>query len=693
MPSGRPTSISYALKALLAGLALGLAALFALSPWGAAWDHFVYDNAFVLRGPRPAPADLVIVAIDEPSFAALGLSWPWPRSVHGELLDRLFADGARVVALDIVFAQPSQPKSDQRLAQALARHAGVVLAADVNLIQDKAFAQEMVVGPWPGLLGPETGLGVVNLPVDADGFVRRVDTGRAGLPALSLAAAQRHAVAGGRELPPLPPEGLAGIDYLGPARTIKTVSYYQALLPGHLPAGFFKDKLVLVGVATTSTLDARRQAAEYFPVPFSRWGHGYLAGVEIHAQAAATWLEGAGLRVLSRRAALLLGLSLGALSCLLFFSLRPALGSLVWAGEMLLIPAAIYGLFVNEHLWVPPSFFILTMTAGFLVSPFLHYWRVWRERNFIRRAFATYLAPPVVQQLLSQPSRLKLTGDTLPATVLFSDLAGFTNMSERMKPQEVVEVMNRFLGRSAEIVLDRGGMVDKFVGDSVMALWGVPLPDPDQADKACLAALDMQALMDALNQEGLPGGAGELRLRIGINSGPVVAGNIGGERYFNYTVLGNEVNLASRLEGLNRLYGTGIMLSQRTMDLLGPGLVCRPLDLVRVKGQKTRWPCISFWAGRGLCPRSSQGSWNCTPRVWPATRTGSSLPPAAGGLRPWNWSPPTAPAGPWPAAAGNINKTPRRKNGTGYSPPPANRFKRGFAVPRAPGATGWELVV
>jgi adenylate cyclase len=225
--------------------------------------------------------------------------------------------------------------------------------------------------------------------------------------------------------------------------------------------------------------------------------------------------------------------------------------------------------------------------TAYLVSPFVHYWRTWQEKTFIRRAFAMYLAPQVVNRLLEQPDRLNLGGEAVEATVLFSDLAGFTTFSERLTPHQVIALLNRYLGRFSEIVFDHQGMIDKFIGDAVMAVWGVPLAQADHAGQACRTALAMERAVEELKRRevGLTGLTVEVR--VGLNSGPMVAGNVGASRFFNYTVLGHEVNLASRLEGLNRVDGTRIILGQGTAELVAEAFELRELDRVRVKGQAT----------------------------------------------------------------------------------------------------------
>jgi adenylate cyclase len=579
----RPTHTVW-LKAGVAGAAMAVAALICLSPWGRAGDLLAYDTLFLLVGARPAPPELVVVAIDEPSFATLQRQWPWPRSLHAQLLDRLREDGAAVVALDMVFAEPSRPEEDAALARALALWERAVLAADVDVIRDPAYVHETVVMPMAALQARHTG--VVNFPVDADGFVRRVRLRGARMPPLAAAAADLYRPGSVARADANTGAGALAIDYLGPARSVRTVSYYQALLPGHLPAGFFAGKLVFVGMASSSVVDAAAPAPDHFPTPFTRWGGGYMPGVEIHAQLAAALIEGRVLRSAAPGSALGIGLLAAGLLSVVFYRARPvwsALALLGWAGACAGVAVA---LLVHARVYVAIGPLVLPVALSYLGSTFVQYWLTRREKAFIRRAFASYVSPAVVRRLIEQPDRLRLGGEVITASVLFTDLAGFTPLSERLPPEALVEVLNRHLGAFSEVVLSHDGMVDKYVGDSVMAIWGAPLPSADHAARACRAAVDMRAAMAALDAELYPQWGVHLTVRVGINTGSMVAGNVGGRRAFNYTVLGNAVNLASRLESLNKVYGTVALIGEETCAAAGDTMVLREVDLVRVRGQE-----------------------------------------------------------------------------------------------------------
>jgi len=222
---------------------------------------------------------------------------------------------------------------------------------------------------------------------------------------------------------------------------------------------------------------------------------------------------------------------------------------------------------------------------AYLPSPVFHYFAEVREKRFIHKTFDSYLNPSVVKALAERPEMLRPGGKRVQGSVLFLDVADFTTLSENYPPEVLIQIINRFLGTMAEIVMRNEGMIDKFIGDAVMAAWGAPLQQPDHALRACRAALEMEvAMVDiAAREEQLTGA--RLQARIGINSGEMLAGNVGGTRRFDYSVYGNEVNTASRIEGVNKLYGTHLMIGENTARVVADQFVLREVDRVLLKGK------------------------------------------------------------------------------------------------------------
>ena len=359
-----------------------------------------------------------------------------------------------------------------------------------------------------------------------------------------------------------------------------------ALDPDHyLPPDFFKDKLVFLGFSTQSAAELKNQVKDHYEVPFSRWGGGLMAGVELHAQIAQNLIDGTVLKGPGLKATLLLGLLLGLFSSILFFITRPALSVAVFLAESAVFLGTAYIFFSYYYVRLPLLFMLVPTGTSFFVSHSFHYWQTWKEKNFIRKAFSTYISPQMLQVLIRRPDLLNLGGETVEATVLFLDIAGFTSISEKLAPEALFDILNRYLKEFTTVILSNSGMIDKYIGDAVMAVWGVPVSQDSHAILACKTALEMRDAVNTLWANGDSERTPRLQIRIGINSGRMMAGNVGGTGRFSYTVLGNEVNLASRLEGVNKVYRSAIVVGENTAELVKDTFELRELDLIRVKGK------------------------------------------------------------------------------------------------------------
>jgi adenylate cyclase len=208
-----------------------------------------------------------------------------------------------------------------------------------------------------------------------------------------------------------------------------------------------------------------------------------------------------------------------------------------------------------------------------------------KQRVYIKKAFQSFVAPDVVNEILKHPNLLRLGGERRELTILFSDIRGFTSLSEAMEPEVLVDLLHEFLNPMSEIIVTHGGTIDKYIGDAIMALFGAPLINPDHPVMACRTALAMMAKLKVLNEDWESRGRPTMRIGLGLNSGDAAVGNMGSDRLFNYTAIGDNVNLASRLEGLNKYYGTSILISSSTAQALGGQFVLREVDQVRVKGK------------------------------------------------------------------------------------------------------------
>ncbi|EHJ47606.1 adenylate/guanylate cyclase with Chase sensor [Solidesulfovibrio carbinoliphilus subsp. oakridgensis] len=569
---------------LAAGLALwGLVFLAGLSPFGASLENMALDAAYALRSRGDRPPGLLVVAVDEPSFQAIGLPWPWPRRLHAKLLTRLHAAGARLVVLDMVFAEPSGPPGnadDAALAGALGDAGPVVLAMALDTADDPAFARQILVPPLPLFRDKAAGAGLAVLTPDRDGAIRRFATRHAGLPTLAGAALRLLAKDGAV------PDAKGLIDFPGPARTIDTVSYADVIDPDRpLPAEHIRDRVVVVGRSLAASAAPLGQA-DTFATPLSRVTGQPTPGPEIQAAILYTMLRGAPGREIPLAAMLGFGGCLLPVAGAVLFRLRPvpaAASALGLAAGLLALSA---GLFVWRFVWAPPMLLAGGLTLAGAAATLYRGLEERREKRFLARAFSRYLAPQVVRDLINRPELLELGGREAEVTVFFSDLAGFTSFSETLSPKELIGLLNAWFTPATDIILRSGGTLDKFIGDAIMAFWGAPLADPAHAAKALGAALALRDALASLSRDFADRGLPVLDARMGLHAGPAVVGNVGSRERFDYTVLGDTVNLASRLESLNKYYGTRILATEAVVAAAGPGFVCREVDRVRVKGRE-----------------------------------------------------------------------------------------------------------
>jgi adenylate cyclase len=585
-------------KQLVVGLACGLAAmLFSLTPVAEIAELKSYDLLHILRSASPAPDGIVLVAIDESSFAELGLQWPWPRSLHGRLATVLSRAGAAAIGFDILFPEPSHPEEDRVFAEDLGVAGNVVLAADVSSSEGRHFEQQMAIEPIP-VLKRNVRTGIVSLPLDRDYVVRRMPRSVAaeGLFSEAIAAAAGRVVA-------TAPEGVY-ISYQSPPNSYPTVSYYQALNPDrYLPKEIFRQKIVIVGRTTTATVDPEKGIADSFATPFLLAATNRLmSGIEVHANITHDLLAGefvVRMRSATRSVFVLL---IGALAGLLQLRWRPLRSAVVTAAASLGLAVAALVLFEQYRYWIPVFSLVLPVSLSYVVFGVDAYLDAERKRREIRRAFSCYLSPSVLEVVLADPDKLKLGGTRVEATILFSDIAGFTTLSEQNTPEAVSRLLNRYMTVMTRIIMRHNGTIDKFIGDAIMAFWGAPLPDPEHAMNACRAAVEMRDRLASLNRELSEQGLPEVSFRIGINTGEVIVGNMGSEELFDYTVIGDAVNLASRLEGANKQFGTDILISSFVADKVKGRVEEEPLGTISVKGKAE---AVAVSALRGLVGQGS----------------------------------------------------------------------------------------
>ena len=367
------------------------------------------------------------------------------------------------------------------------------------------------------------------------------------------------------------------INYLGPEKTFPEYSMTD-ILQGKVPKGTFRDKIVLVGATAVGLYDMRN-------TPFAA----VYPGLEVHATVIDNILEKAFIhkpkwtRIFDALAIVLFALIMG----ILIPRLSAIKGVVLMSGLFVLYIFVTQWLFTHALLWVNMVYPLLGLVLLYTSLTIYRYLTEERERKKIRGAFSHYVSSSVVNEVLKNPDKLKLGGDMKELTVLFSDIRGFTTISEGLSPEEVHRLINEYLTAMTNIVFKNVGTLDKYMGDAVMAIYGAPVDQPDHAQKACDTALEMMQELKVLNAKWVQEGKPLLDIRIGINTGMMMVGNMGSEQRFEYTVLGDAVNLGSRLEGANKSYLTHILISEFTYDKVKDEFLCMEIDRVRVKG-KTR---------------------------------------------------------------------------------------------------------
>jgi adenylate cyclase len=575
-------------RALGAGLAAALCAWLVLQlPF---WRHVelrILDALVTRSSPNEVTLPITIIGIDEATFSALGAAWPLPRRYHAALLARLKEAGAAVVGFDVTFpdAQPSR-EDDRLFARAIADFGAVVLASDLAFREDSAVRQWYRVDPHAMFVDAGARAGYAALQVDEDAVLRRVPTVGDSFWRMLLTELDR--------LQPgivarLEASGDMRIRYLGGPQTFPTIPYYKLLEPDrHLPPhwkDFLRDNIVIVGRNLNVISDVGAAQAEVYQTPFFWRTREFMPRVEAHANVVANMVTGQVLREAPAwwaAVAWLIAVALALAATAFWHPWRSAAGI---AAIALALGTGSYALFFFRQTWMPVAGALLTLLLVYVAQGAMAFAIERRQRRELRSAFSMYVSPAVVDQIIAQPERLKLGGDRRELTVLFSDLEGFTSISEGLDAEDVSKIVNLHLSEMTAVIQAHGGTVDKFLGDGIMAFWGAPIPDPQHAANAVRAAVAMQDRMTEMGRELRARFGVDVGMRIGLNTGECIVGNMGGNKRFDYTAVGDAVNVAARLEGANKVYGTKILVSASVVAATGAALHFREIDTVRVKGK------------------------------------------------------------------------------------------------------------
>ncbi|MDE3042541.1 MAG: adenylate/guanylate cyclase domain-containing protein [Nitrospirota bacterium] len=589
--------------------------------------------------------DIVLVAVDEASLEAYG-SWPWSRDRHGYVVHYLKQAGAKAVVFDILFLEPDsaaeefdevfaeemraagnvylpflmqdqqEPSADSTVSLAGLQELSPDILKKATIALDdqepqptgtlKTYADAKL--PTPLFAQAAHGLGYINLTPDIDGTTRR-------LPLLARARNQTflhittavardlltadRATLRRRELQlgpmtiPLTPEHEMVIDWHGTLENrvypvypigavLRSYTDMQEGKPPLLDPALFRDKIVFVATTAAGTYDLR-------VTPLSPFAPGVLIHMSAldnilrhrHLQPASCWMFAASTLILTLATA---------------WAFMLIQSQWVKAAVIGGLAIAYYGLavhaFTSHGLWLDLAVPEGALAVSFAAASTVEYLTEGRHRRQLRTVFDKYMAAEVVDEIMRNPEAIRLGGERKELSVFFSDVAGFTSLSEQLDPETLVELLNKYLSAMTDIILRHRGNVNKYLGDGIMAIFGAPRGDPNHASLACFAALDSQSELARLREQWKAEGQPEISARIGINSGWLVVGNMGSQARMEYTVMGDTVNLASRLEGANKFYDTLILLGPRTYELAAQDIEAREVDLMRVKGKKE--PVVVF---------------------------------------------------------------------------------------------------
>jgi len=579
-------------------------------------DHFLADLSLSWRGPVATSGKVALVLMDESSAVRLQRQrGQWSRRMLAGALDNLCSAGAEVIGLDMVMSAPDQDQeADRILAAAIARCNNVVLAR----VSAAKGVEE--IAPLPSFQAAMIGDGFIDVPLDEDGILRKIRFLNAKpqangdldlLPsfALELARSYRNLDfnfdfsgsdyflmgATGKQLRLPYPDLL--INYYGDYTAFAVISFADAV-HNTFPPEKVRGKVLLVG----STLSSQK---DFFTTPFSRFRqeaaslagrfgameHGVQGsdepGVACHAHAVETILNQAFITQLNGRAVLSLTILFG-LAGLIFY--LPRLGMLWEVTILLATLAAIVGAshlaFLKWSLRIDIAPLLAVFFLQFLTGVTLQKSIGRKKTAMITSMFGKYVSAGVVNELIKGDISTTLEGRRANLTMLFSDLRGFTNISEKLGARDTGLLLNAYFDTMIPQVFAHQGTLDKLMGDAVMAFFGAPLPVADHPAAGAATALDMvEKLAELKRLPDIPG-LTDLSIGIGLNTGEVTVGNLGSKAFMDYTIIGDAVNLASRLEGLNKVYGTTILMSEFTAEALDDRFLLRDLDIVKVKGKE-----------------------------------------------------------------------------------------------------------
>ncbi len=612
-------SARWQVSAVVAILACALAALF--SGWSPieTLENKTVDWRLRFRVPNfEAGKDVAVVLIDDAALDAYPYRSPVPRDLLAKLIDVLTEAGAKRIGLDVFLKDLTWEEEDETLVESL-RASGQVTLVSTFRESDGKMIWDL---PHPKFLDSVNSTGVADLPIDpTDQIVRQAtalkNDSEVTVPTLAGAmflnsqmpevGKPEAAEISQKALPAFARNGERFIiDFLGPPSSVAQEEYAVKTFPasgvasGFLPKEWFADKYVLIGAGFSDNTDTFRT-----PYYSRKYEFPLTPGVEIHANVLATLLSEGKIKPATELEKLGTIFLMALASVAISFSFAPVMAAFFSLVLFTGFVFAAFAIFEGTNLLLPMV--PVSLAVGFAFVGTMLYRLTWegRQKRWIKNAFQMYLSPEFVETLAKSPEQLNLGGEERELTIMFTDLQGFTAISESVEPKKLVDLLSNYFDGMTEILFKHGGTLDKYVGDAIMAFWNAPANQSDHAERSALAALDMIEFTEQASRMFQSNGNPELRTRIGINTGKAIVGNVGSNKRFNYTVMGDVVNLAARLESVNKQYGTFLTISESTYELVRDKVHARKLDVVRVKG-KTQPVAIYELIGKKEKPLDSK---------------------------------------------------------------------------------------
>jgi len=600
------------------------------------------DERFAHRGAKEIKKKSDVIILDLNNSTIKGInppynSLPLSRYLFAKVIENLYEAGVKAVGIDVVMSSPDRfaPENDSLLFTILRKAKNVVVAGKTEVTGQLEFQMRKEHQNYDNIFfDADSSIGIVRVISDNDGVIRRYvpmmysEASDKYLPTFGFAILNKFFnlkndevitiqndffVLNNIEIPKFDKTSML-INYYGPDNTFLHYNFLEVLDDkefktkdeddyqeeintwddpdiGLLQSGIFKDKIVLIGSTEPEDQDIK-------PISFSKGekkGDNLMYGVEIHATAIQNIIN----KDFLTKESLAQEIMLIFLATFLSFYLSSLLkgikskrGGLLELANIFLLAGAVFGLReLSFYLFTHFSFVFnvispaLAFVLGYVGSTAYHFITERKQKAQIKGMFSQYVNSTVVDDLIADPDKMRLGGERKVLSIFFSDIAGFSTFSETKKPEELVAFLNEYLSEMTRLVFENKGTLDKYIGDAVMAFWGAPLPIEDHAYQTCKTALLMQKRLAELRAKWRAEGQTEISVRMGINTGEVVVGNMGGSERFDYTVMGDSVNLASRLEGANKEYGTYAMVSESTYEIVKEDFIMRELDALVVKGK------------------------------------------------------------------------------------------------------------